>query len=212
MEDDADHLRQPHEGRRPSGRELERLQRESGSVQRRQVRHVDRRDGRRVLRHQSEAVQGRRQGRLRAGAEQRPGQERATGSGPGTSPFPPARRRSRRPRSSSPGRPARNTPSSSLPRKAGPTCRREPAPRSIRTRSIRKSAPFAKLTLDIDRLGRPQPPDGEAGAVCRRAIRRHSGIPGHRHRRRPAVLRGACRDHRRSMRPWPRRSRRPSAR
>ena len=60
-----------------------------------------------------------------------------TGSGPGTSPFPPARRRSRRPRSSSPGRQARNTLSSSLPRKAGRGCLRERAPRSIRTRSIR---------------------------------------------------------------------------
>ena len=49
----------------------------------------------------------------------------------------PARRRSRRPRSSSPGRQARNTLSSSLPRKAGRGCLRERAPRSIRTRSIR---------------------------------------------------------------------------
>ena len=74
---------------------------------------------------------------LGARAKQRPGKRTRTGSGPGTSPFPPARRRSRRPRSSSPGRQARNTLSSSLPRKAGRGCLRERAPRSIRTRSIR---------------------------------------------------------------------------
>ena len=42
-----DYLRAADEGRRPSRRLLERLQREPGAVQRRQVRHVDRRHGRR---------------------------------------------------------------------------------------------------------------------------------------------------------------------
>ena len=59
------------EGRRPSRRLVQRLQREPRAVQRRQVRHVDRRDRRRLVRHRSEAVEGRRQGRLRAGARQR---------------------------------------------------------------------------------------------------------------------------------------------
>ena len=42
----------------------------------RQMRHVDRRHGRGLVRHQPEGVQGRRQGRLRARAEHRPRQER----------------------------------------------------------------------------------------------------------------------------------------
>ena len=41
-----DYLRSDDEGRRASRRLLERLQREPRAVQRRQVRHVDRRDGR----------------------------------------------------------------------------------------------------------------------------------------------------------------------
>ena len=69
-------LRRPDEGRRPSGRLLERLQREPRAVQLRQVRHVDRRHRRRLLRHQSEGIDGRRQGRLRARAGQRPRQAR----------------------------------------------------------------------------------------------------------------------------------------
>jgi sorbitol/mannitol transport system substrate-binding protein len=58
---------QPDEGRRPARRILQRLQREPGAVQRRQVRHVDRRNSRRILRDEPEGLAGRRQGRLRAG-------------------------------------------------------------------------------------------------------------------------------------------------
>ena len=64
------------EGRRPARRLVERLQREPRSVQRRQVRHVDRRHGRGRLRDRSEAVEGRRQGRLRARARRWPRQAR----------------------------------------------------------------------------------------------------------------------------------------
>ena len=46
-----------------------------------------------------------------------------------------------------------------------------------------KAAPFAEADARVDRLGRPQPPDGQASALCRRAVRRHSRVPGHRHRR-----------------------------
>ena len=48
MEGDARLLRAADEGRRPSRRLVERLQREPRAVQRRQVRHVDRRHGRGV--------------------------------------------------------------------------------------------------------------------------------------------------------------------
>ncbi|MGY3365002.1 hypothetical protein ACVWZL_002127 [Bradyrhizobium sp. GM2.4] len=61
---------------RPSRCELERLQREPRAVQCRQVRNVDRCHRRGVVRHQPEGLQGRRQGRLRAGAQHRARQER----------------------------------------------------------------------------------------------------------------------------------------
>jgi hypothetical protein len=54
---------------------VERLQRESRAVQLGQVRHVDRRHGGGVLRHR-QGLHGRRQGRLRPGARQWPGQAR----------------------------------------------------------------------------------------------------------------------------------------
>ena len=43
----------------------------------------------------------------------------------------------------------------------------------------------------LDRRGRSQQAYCPAGALCRRAVRCHSRVPGHRHRRGPAVLRGA---------------------
>ncbi len=51
-----------------------------------------------------------------------------------------------------------------------------------------KAAPFAKMTLELDQLGRPDQADRQAGTLCRRAVRRHSRVPGPRHHRRPAVL------------------------
>ena len=45
----------------------------------------------------------------------------------------------------------------------------------------------------LDQLGRPDQADRQAGALCRRAVRRHPRVPGPRHHRRPAVLGGACR-------------------
>ena len=76
VEEDARLLCRADEGRRASRRVVERLQREPRSVQRRQVRHVDRRDGRGRIRDRSEAVEGFRQGRLRARAQRRARQER----------------------------------------------------------------------------------------------------------------------------------------
>ena len=45
----------------------------------------------------------------------------------------------------------------------------------------------------IDQCRRSEQADRAAGALRRRAIRGHSGIPGHRHQRRPAILGGAGR-------------------
>ena len=56
-----------------------------------------------------------------------------------------------------------------------------------------KAAPFAKMTLELDQRGRPDQADRQAGALCRRAVRRHSRVPGPRHHRRPALLGGARR-------------------
>ncbi len=65
---------------------------------------------------------------------------------------------------------------SSPPRKAGPTFLRARAPRSTTTRSIRQAAPFAEDDARLDQLGRPDQPDREAGALCRRAVRGHSRV------------------------------------
>ena len=139
VEDDARLLRRADEGRRPSRRLVQRLQREPGAVQRRQVRHVDRRHGRRLVRDRPEAVEGRRQGRLRAGARQRPRQARQLAVGVvagGSRRLEEGRRGAR---SSSPGRPSSTTPSSSPRRKAGPTFLRARARRSTRTRNMPKA-------------------------------------------------------------------------
>ena len=125
-----------HEGRWSSGRLVQRLQREPGAVQRRQVRHVDRRHRGRVLRDQPEGLEGRRQGGLRARPGQRPRQARQLAVGlVARDPRRHARRKTPR-RSSSPGPPPRTTPNSSPRRKAGPTFLRARAPRSTRTRNM----------------------------------------------------------------------------
>jgi sorbitol/mannitol transport system substrate-binding protein len=69
----------------PPGLVGQQLQRDPGAVQRRQVRHVDRRDDCRLLHHRSEAVQGGRQGGLRARRRRRHAQGRqlAVGLGAG---------------------------------------------------------------------------------------------------------------------------------
>jgi len=92
------------------------------------------------------------------------------------------RRTARRGEVSSPGRPARITPSSSPPRRDGPN-----VPPGTRTSLYQnpgisfKVAPFAKLTLaSIDAADPKQGRPCQPVAVCRRAIRGDSGIPGHR--------------------------------
>ena len=43
-----------------------------------------------------------------------------------------------------------------------------------------KAAPFAQMTLELDRRGRSDASDGEAGSLHRRAVRRDPRVPGHR--------------------------------
>ena len=80
----------------------------------------------------------------------------------------------RRPRSSSPGRPARTTPSSS-PRKEG-WANVPPGTRTslYENPEYQKAAPFAKLTLASINAADPEQADRQAGALCRRAVRRPS--------------------------------------
>ena len=140
MEGDPRYLSQGDEGVGPARRGIERLQREPGAVQLRQMRHVDRCHGCRRLRDRSQGIQGRRQGRLRLGSEQGIGQERQLAVGV-------VARRSRRVEQ---GRSRREVhrlgdeqamPSWWRPRKGGPMCRPAPASRSTTIRSIRRLRP-----------------------------------------------------------------------
>ena len=56
-----------------------------------------------------------------------------------------------------------------------------------------KAAPFAQMTLELDQLGRPHPSHGEAGSLCRRAVRGHPRVPGDCDDRRSGLLGGAGR-------------------
>ena len=182
VEGDARLLCCADEGRRPSWRLVERLQREPGAVQRRQVRHVDRRDGRGRLRDRSEAIEGCGQGGLRARARQRARQARQLALGMvarGACRHRQGRRggevhllgdqqalyRARR-----------------LEGGLGATSRQERAHRSTRTRTTLKAAPFAEADAEIDQVGRSAASDGEAGSLYGRAVRRDPRVPGHRAR------------------------------
>src|SRR5579863_8605262 len=156
------------------------------------MRHVDRRHGRRLLRHQSEGLECRRQGGLRARAQHRPRQERQLALG----------LESRHPRRLEEGRCGGEV--HRLGDKQGLHC-----PRRVEGGLVERTPGYTHLALSesglseggalrqaharLDRLGRPEPSDGQAGALCRRAIRRHPGIPGDRHGGRPAILGGARR-------------------
>ena len=143
-----DYLSRHHEGRRPSGRLVQRLQREPRAVPVRQVRHVDRRHRRRLLRRPARTSTvadkvgfalapdnglGKRGNWLWAWSLAIP-------AGTGT--------RSKPPRSSSPGRPPSTTPSSSPRRMAGPNVPPGTRKSLYANPDYQKAAPFAKMTLD----------------------------------------------------------------
>ena len=210
MEEDAVDLCRPDEGGRPSRRKLERLQRKSGAVQLRQMRDVDRRHGRGLLRHQSEGFEGCRQGRLRAGAECRARQERqlAVGVESGDS------RRLEEGRGG--GKVHRLGDQQGLHqagRFEGGLGQRAAGHAHLALSESRISEGRAVREADagLDRRGRSEQADGQAGALCRGAICGDPGIPGHRHHRRPAFLGGAVRLDRPSMRRSPPHNRPPNA-
>ena len=190
MEGDDRLLRPALEGRRTARRLVERLQREPRPVQRRQVRHVDRRHGRGWIRNRSEAIQGRRQGRLRARAEQRPRQERQLAMGvvarrPGGHEQGGRRgevrflgdqqalHRSRRLEGRLGSRSARN------PHLALQECR------------LYEGGSVGRDDARVDQFGRPAPSDREAGSVHGRAVRRDPRVPGYGDGRWPGLLGGS---------------------
>ena len=175
----------------PPGSSAQQLQRDPRALQRRQVRHVDRRDDRRLVHHRPEAEQGRRQGRLRAGAVRRSRRRARTGCGPGRWRFPPARRTPTRRRSSSTGRRRRTTSSWSR-RKKGwarvPTGTRKSTYANPEFLKAAKFAEAEKKAIDTREPERQHPAEEP---VRRRAVRGDPGVPGDRHRGRPADELGA---------------------
>ena len=128
-----------------------------------------------------------RRRRIRPGARQRPRQagQLALGLEPGHSGrFAEGRTP---PRNSSPGRHPSTIWNWSRRRKAGPTYRRGPGNRSTPIPEYAK-VPFAQMTLESINSADPTHPAVDQGSLCRRPVRRHSRVPGHRHGRRPAVL------------------------
>ena len=107
--------------------------------------------------------------------------------------VPRARARPTRRRSSSPGRRASTT--LDLVAAKDGWARVPPGTRTslYKNPDYLKAAPFAELTLEVDRLGRSDASDREAGSLHRRAVRGDPRVPGHRHGRRPGLLGGARR-------------------
>ena len=102
---------------------------------------------------------------------------------------PPAPRRSTRRRSSSPGRPSKHYTELVASQKGWAN-----VPPGTRTSlyenpDYQKVAPFAQDDAGLDRRGRSESSDGQAGALHRRAVRRDPRIPGHRHQGRRASSR-----------------------
>ena len=168
----------------PPGRRLEWLQREPRPLRVRPLRHVDRRHRRRRHAVRRKAVASRRQGRLCPHADRfvqrrphlalvlEPRDTRhfqAAGGGP---------------RLPSPGR-RRRTTSSSLPKiTAGSPSPRHP-PIHLRRCRLQESRPVRVLRPQGHRRRQPERPDRAAAPLYRRPVRRHSGVPGHRHPGRP---------------------------
>ena len=151
-----------------------------------------------LLRVRSEAVDGRRQGRLRARAGQRASASAATGCGPGRSPFRPARKKAEAAEKFIAWATGKDYAELVAAKEGWAN-----VPPGTRTSlyanpDYQKAAPFAKMTLDSINAADPTQSDRQAGALYRRAVRRHPRVPGPRHDGRPALLGGACRPDRRS--------------
>jgi len=175
------------------------------------VRDVDRRHGGGVLRDQPQGLPGRGPGRLCTCPECRAWQERQLAVGPGISRFLRVRRRLLLRKNSSHGRPARTTPQ--LVAKKEGWANVPPGTRTslYQNPEYLKVAPFAKLTLASIDAADPNKPTVQPVSLRRGAIRGYSGIPGHRHERRPVNSRRRCLAPRPSMRRSPQRNHPPNA-
>ena len=179
---------------RPAGRLLQRLQREPGAVPAGQMRHVDRRHGGGVHRVEPEGLHRRRQGRLCAGCPTPASASAATGYGRGRWPFRPASQKADAAQKFVSWATSKGYLELVASKEGWAN-----VPPGTRTSlyanpEYQKAAPFAKMTLATPstRLIRRKP-TRQAGALYRRAVRRHSRIPGSRHDRRPALLGSTCR-------------------
>ncbi len=76
---------------------------------------------------------------------------------------------------------------------------------ALRQSGILEGGAIRQADPRVDRVGRSEPSDRQAGSLRRRAVRRDSRVPGHRHRRRPGFLGGPRRfdDRRRRARQGP---------
>ena len=204
-------LRRPDEGRRPRRRLVERLQREPDAVPAGQVRHVDRRHRRRVVRHRPDELDRRRQGRLRALPRHRQRQPRQLAVV--VEPRDPGELEERRRRQDlhllgdleGLHRPRR---------RQGRLGRRASGHPHLALRERRVPGRGALRRPDArrDERRRHHQAVGAAGALYRRPVRRDPRVPGDRHHRRPAVLGGRSPASPRSTTRWPRPSRSPRAR
>ena len=149
-----------------------------------------------------EGLQGRRQGRLCAGAEHRARQERQLAVGleprdPGRLEEGGSRREVHRLGDQQGLHQARRVEGGLGQRAAGHPHLALPE------RGVSEGRAVREADAGLDRRRRPEQADREAGALRRRAIRGDPRIPGHRHAGRPAILRrarglddGRCRAHR----------------
>ena len=207
MEGRAAVLRRPDEGRRPAGRLLERLQREPDAVPAGQVRHVDRRHRRRLLRHRPEE----------STVADKVGFALAPDTGIGkhgnwlwswTLAIPASSKNAEAAKTFIAWATTKDY--TDARRREGRLGRAPPGTRTslYENADYQAAAPFAEMTLDRDQRRRHHQSVGTAGALYRRAVRGDPRVPGDRHHRRPALLGGARRpDHRSTTRsPRPRRS------
>ena len=193
MEEHAAVLCRPDEGRRPAGRLLQRLQREPGAVPAGQVRHVDRRHRGGFLRVRPEELHRRRQGRLCAGARHRPRQARQLAVGLVAGHSRPARRRPTPPQKFVSWATSKDYLELVASKEGWANVPPGTRYLALRQSRIPEGGALRQDDAGLHQRGRPDQADRQAGALCRRAVRRHSRVPGSRHHCRPALLGGPCR-------------------
>ena len=145
--------------------------------------HVGRRHLGRRLHLQPEGEPGRRQDRLRAGADRGDAATARAGSGPGRWASRPPPRRPTPPRRSSKWATSKEYITLVGEEAAGSRHLRARASRPTTIPKYQKAAPFAKVVYDVDRQRRHHQADQGPGALYRHPVRGDPRVPGHRHAR-----------------------------